>query len=69
MEIVYYEKKDVIPLGREENNKYNEQKVFHILKGKFCTDKDDKDYINKKRLKIIAIIQENLEELPIVNVI
>ena len=51
MEIVYYEKKDVIPLGREENNKYNEQKVFHILKGKFCTDKDDKDYINKKKVK------------------
>ena len=51
MEIVYYEKKDVIPLDREENNKYNEQKGFHILKGKFCTDKDDKDYINRKKVK------------------
>ena len=32
----------------------------------FCVNKDDKHYINRKRLKIIVIIQENLEELHIV---
>ena len=51
MEIIYYEKKDIIPLDQEENNKYNEQKVWHICKDKFCTDKDDKDYINRKKVK------------------
>ena len=51
MEIIYYEKKDIIPLDQEEDNKYNEQKVCHICKDKFCTDKDDKDYINRKKVK------------------
>ena len=47
----------------------NEQEVCYICKEKFCTDKNDKNYINKKRLKIVVIILENLEELPIVNAI
>ena len=47
----------------------NGQEVCYICKEKFCTDKNDKNYINKKRLKIIVIILDNLEELPIVNAI
>ena len=41
----------MIPLNHEENNLYNEQKICHIGKEKFCTDKDDKDYINRKKVK------------------
>ena len=32
-------------------------------------DKDDKDYINRKKVKDHCHVQENLEELPIVNAI
>ena len=59
----------MIPLTHEENNFYNEQEVCYICKEKLCMDKNDKNYINKKRLKTIAIILENLEELPIANTI
>ena len=59
----------MIPLTHEENNFYIEQEACHICKEKFCTGKDDKTYINKKRLKIIVIILENSEGLPIVNAI
>ena len=64
MKIINYEEKEIIPLTRKEFNFYNEQEVFYICKEKFCMDKDDKDYINKKRLKIIVMIKKNLEELP-----
>ena len=40
-----------MPLNHEENNLYNEQKICHIYEEKFCTDKDDKDYINRKKVK------------------
>ena len=51
MEIIYYEKKDIIPLDDEENMFYNEQEICYICKEKLCTDKDDKDYINRKKVK------------------
>ena len=57
----------MVPLTHKENNFYNKQEICHICKEKFCVDNDDKNYINKKKLKIIAIILENLEKLPIVN--
>ena len=41
----------MIPLTHEENNFYNEQDVCHICKETFCTDKNDKNYINKKQVK------------------
>ena len=34
-----------------------------------CLDKDDEIYTNRKKVKIIIITQENLEELLIVNAI
>ena len=66
MKIINYEKKEMIPLTKKENNFYNEQEICYICKEKFCMDKDNKNYTNKKRLKIIVIIQENLEGLRIV---
>ena len=34
----------MIPLTKEENKFYKEQKLCYIGKGKFCLDKDDKNY-------------------------
>ena len=59
----------MVPLTHEENNSYNEQEICYICKEKFCVDKDDENHINKKKLKTIVIILENLEELPIVSAI
>ena len=51
MEIINQEKKEMAPLSHKENNFYNEQEIFYIYKEKFCVDKDDKDYINRKKVK------------------
>ena len=69
MEIINHENKEMIPLTKKENKLYIEQEKCHIYEEKFCIDKDDKNYINRRRLKIIVIILENLEGLPIVNAI
>ena len=50
-EINNREKKEIIPLTDEENNIYNKQKKCYICKEKFCLDKDDKNYINRKKVK------------------
>ena len=41
----------MIPLTHEENNFYKEQEACHICKEKFCTDKDDENYKNKRKVK------------------
>ena len=41
----------MIPLTHEENNFYNEQEACHICNKKFCVDKDDKNYKNKRKVK------------------
>ena len=69
MKIINYEKKEIIPLTSEEKESYENQKVCYICEKKICTDKNKKEFKLKKRLKIIAIIQENLGELPIIFVI
>ena len=51
MEIINRAKKEIVPLSHEENNFYNEQEILYICKEKFCVDKDDKDYINRKKVK------------------
>ena len=66
-EIINYEEKEMIPLTKEEKKSYQNQEACHICKEKFLVDKDDKDYINRKRLNIIFITRENLEELLIAN--
>ena len=48
-EIIDREEKEMIPLTREENNFYKEQEECHTWKEKFCMDKDDKDYVNRKK--------------------
>ena len=50
-EIINREKKEMVPLTHEENNFYNKQEICYICKEKFCMDKDDKDYINRKKVK------------------
>ena len=67
MKIIDYKEKKMIPLTYEENKSYKEQEACHICKEKFCMDKDDRNYKNKR--KVIVITQENLEELLIVNAI
>ena len=49
--IIDHEEKEMIQLTHEENNFYNEKEVCHICKQKFCMDKNDKSYINKKKVK------------------
>ena len=41
----------MIPLNHEQNDFYNEQEVCYICKEKFCMDKNDKNYINRKNVK------------------
>ena len=65
MEIINYEKKEMVPLTYEENKSYEE--TCHICEEKFCMDKGDKPMKIKESLKITAITQESLEELLIVN--
>ena len=51
MKIIKYEKREMIPLTKEENKSYKKQKICHICKGKFCVDKDDENYKNKTKVK------------------
>ena len=51
MKIINYEKKEMIPLTYEENKSYKEQEACHIWEEKFCIDKDDENYKNKRKVK------------------
>ena len=51
MKIISYEKKEMIPLTKEENTSYEDQESCHICQKKICTDKNDEDYINRKKVK------------------
>ena len=55
-----------MPLNHEKNNSYNKQEICFIYKENLCMDKDDKDYINSKKVKDLVITLENLEDLPLV---
>ena len=58
----------MIPLTDNENKFYNEQEECHICQKEFCYDKNEKKKRNlnyTKKLGIIVIILENLEELLI----
>ena len=50
-EIIDCEEKVMIQLTHEENIFYNGQEVCHICKEKFCTDKNNKNYIIKRKVK------------------
>ena len=51
MKIINYEEKEIIPLTKEEKKSYKNQEKCYICEEKFCMDKDDKDYINRKKFK------------------
>ena len=51
MKIINYEEKEMISLTKEEKKSYKNQDKCHICEEKFCIDKDDKDYINRKKVK------------------
>ena len=51
MKTINYEKKEIMPLTYEENKSYKEQEACHIYEEKFCVDKDDENYINRKNVK------------------
>ena len=41
----------MIPLAKEKNKSYEEQETCHICEKKFCMDKNDEDYISRKKVK------------------
>ena len=49
--INFEKKKEMIPLTKEENKSYKTQETCHISEKMFCVDKDDEDYINRKKVK------------------
>ena len=51
MKIINYEKKEVIPLTKEEKNSYKNQEACHICEKKFCINKDDEIYASSKKVK------------------
>ena len=51
MKIINYEEKEMIPLADEENKSYKQQEACNICEGKFCTDEDDENYKNRKKVK------------------
>ena len=51
MEIIDYDEKKMTPVTYEENNFYKEQEVCHICKEKFCADKNNKNYIDKRKVR------------------
>ena len=50
MEIINYEKKEMIQLTLEENISYDEHEC-HICEGMFWVDEDDEKYKNRKKVK------------------
>ena len=48
--IINYEKKEMIPLTKKEENNHNKQKVCHICRKEFNTDDSDKKYHKVKDL-------------------
>ena len=57
----------MIPLKDNENKNYEERKECCMCQKEFCYDKNEKKKFKlyKKKLEIIVILQENLEELLI----
>ena len=51
MKIINYEEKEIIPLTNEQKKSYKNQEKCYICEEKFCVDKDDKNYTNRKKVK------------------
>ena len=52
MKIINYEKQEMILLTYEENKSYKEQEGCHICEERFCINKDDENYKNRKKVKV-----------------
>ena len=68
MKIINYEEKDMIPLTKGKKGSIKNKKRAIYVKKSFVWIKMMKVMLTEKRLKIIVITQQNLEELLIVNV-
>ena len=51
MKKINYEEKEMIPLTKKEKKSYKKQEVCHVCEEKFCTDKDEENYENRKKVK------------------
>ena len=70
MEIINYEKKEMIPLIDKETESYEKQKVCYICKTNLVLIRVMKIHLkNTIKSEIIVITQENLEVLLIIFVI
>ena len=67
--IANYEMKPMDPLTEEEKESYKKQQLRHICDKEFCNDKDNYEYKKMRKVRIIVIIQVNIEVLHIVIVI
>ena len=63
--IINYEKKEMIPLTKKEEKKYNKQKVCHICKKDILLMIAVKNII---RIEIIVTILENIDVLLMISV-
>ena len=66
MEIINSEEKEMTPLTNKEIKSYEEQKVCHICKRKFCHDKNKSNMTFITKSEIIATTLENLEGMLII---
>ena len=51
MKTINYDKKEMIPLTKEENKSYKEQETCYTCEKKFSIDKDDENSENRKKVK------------------
>ena len=51
MKIINFAKKEMISPTKEEKKSYKKQEVWHIYQKEFCYDKNDENYINRKKVK------------------
>ena len=51
IKIINYEEKEMIHLTKKEKKSYKKQEACHICQEKFCVDKDDENYTNRKKVK------------------
>ena len=50
-EIINYEEKEMISLTKKEKESFKNQEKCYICEEKFCVDKDDENYTNRKKVK------------------
>ena len=51
MKIIDCKEKEMMPLTKEEKKSCKKQKACHICEEKFCSNKEDENYKNKKKVK------------------